>query len=134
MNRMQSGLLGIRRTVTPALAALALSLLPLLGATGRAGAEAPLGASAQFLQAESKTGSGLQPSAEMTSAMPIMNVASRTADSRSRFDLPQAATPADRHILIGLTLLAAALMAATTFGLWRWQLYGLTIEANRRGE
>ena len=45
----------------------------------------------------------------------------------------EAATVADRHIVIGLTLLAFSLMAATTFSLWRWQMRGLAAEAYHRG-
>lgn len=65
-------------------------------------------------------------------AAPTARAASMIADAGKQVDLPQTATLADRHILIGLMLLAFALMAAATFSLWRWQLRGLVSEARDR--
>ena len=49
--------------------------------------------------------------------------------------LPQTATLADRHILIGLLLIAIAAMASIAFGIWRWQMQGLaTANAGSRYE
>jgi len=62
-----------------------------------------------------------------------MHTASLITPAGHGFELPQAATRADRYILIGLTLLAIAMMAASTFGLWRWQIRGLMLEAHHRG-
>lgn len=70
--------------------------------------------------------------ADRMAAAPTARAASLIADAGSQVDLPQTATLADRHILIGLMLLAFALMAATTFSLWRWQLRGLVLEARDR--
>ncbi len=70
--------------------------------------------------------------ADRMAAAPTAHAASLIADAGSQVDLPQTATLADRHILIGLMLLAFALMAATTFSLWRWQLRGLILEARDR--
>ncbi len=70
--------------------------------------------------------------ADRMAAAPTARAASLIADAGSQVNLPQTATLADRHILIGLMLLAFALMAATTFSLWRWQLRGLVLEARDR--
>jgi Ca-activated chloride channel family protein len=70
--------------------------------------------------------------ADRMAAAPTARAASMIADAGKQVDLPQTATLADRHILIGLMLLAFALMAATTFSLWRWQLRGLVAEARDR--
>ncbi|WP_426122382.1 marine proteobacterial sortase target protein [Pararhizobium sp. PWRC1-1] len=70
--------------------------------------------------------------ADRMAAAPTARAASMIADAGKQVDLPQTATLADRHILIGLMLLAFALMAATTFSLWRWQLRGLVSEARDR--
>jgi Ca-activated chloride channel family protein len=70
--------------------------------------------------------------ADRMAAAPTARAASLIADAGTQVDLPQTATLADRHILIGLMLLAFALMAATTFSLWRWQLRGLIMEARNR--
>jgi hypothetical protein len=43
--------------------------------------------------------------------------------------LPGRIMPAERHIVIGLMLLAAAGMAGFSFGLWRWQVRGLAVDA-----
>ncbi|MFP5076696.1 hypothetical protein ACLE20_05265 [Rhizobium sp. YIM 134829] len=42
---------------------------------------------------------------------------------------------ADRHILVGLMLLAVAAMASVSFGLWRWQVRGFhpAVEDGLRG-
>ncbi|MBP1861044.1 marine proteobacterial sortase target protein [Rhizobium herbae] len=70
--------------------------------------------------------------ADRMAAAPTARAAGLIADAGTQVDLPQTATLADRHILIGLMLLAFALMAATTFSLWRWQLRGLVLEARGR--
>ncbi|MCW0000005.1 marine proteobacterial sortase target protein [Pararhizobium sp. YC-54] len=70
--------------------------------------------------------------ADSMAAAPTARAASMIADAGKQVDLPQTATLADRHILIGLMLLAFAVMAATTFSLWRWQLRGLVSEARDR--
>lgn len=62
-----------------------------------------------------------------------LHTASLITPAGHGFELPQAATRADRYILIGLTLLSIAVMAASTFGLWRWQIRGLMQEAHHRG-
>ncbi|HTO34217.1 MAG TPA: marine proteobacterial sortase target protein [Pararhizobium sp.] len=70
--------------------------------------------------------------ADRMAAAPTARAASLIADAGTQVDLPQTATLADRYILIGLMLLAFAVMAATTFSLWRWQLRGLIMEARNR--
>ncbi|OBZ93356.1 membrane protein [Pararhizobium polonicum] len=70
--------------------------------------------------------------ADRMAAAPTARAAGLIAQAGSQVNLPQTATLADRHILIGLMLIAIALMAATTFSLWRWQLRGLILEARHR--
>ncbi|WP_438752755.1 marine proteobacterial sortase target protein [Pararhizobium sp. O133] len=70
--------------------------------------------------------------ADRMAAAPTARAASLIADAGTQVNLPQTATLADRYILIGLMLLAFAVMAATTFSLWRWQLRGLIMEARNR--
>ncbi|KQY34748.1 marine proteobacterial sortase target protein [Rhizobium sp. Root483D2] len=70
--------------------------------------------------------------ADRMAAAPTARAASMIADAGKQVNLPQTATLADRHILIGLMLLAFAVMAATTFSLWRWQLRGLVLEGRNR--
>jgi hypothetical protein len=56
----------------------------------------------------------------------------RQLASMSAFSLPGMpgrVMPAERHIVIGLMLLAAAGMAGFSFGLWRWQVRGLAVDA-----
>lgn len=63
----------------------------------------------------------------------VLHAAGLIVPAGHGFELPQAAARADRFILIGSALLAIALMAASTFGLWRWQIRGLMLEAHHRG-
>ena len=56
-------------------------------------------------------------------------LSARQLASISAFSLPGRIMPAERHIAIGLMLLAGAAMAAVSFGLWRWQVRGLSCEA-----
>jgi Ca-activated chloride channel family protein len=70
--------------------------------------------------------------ADRMAAAPTARAAGVIADAGKQVDLPQTATLADRHILIGLMLLAFALMAATTFSLWRWQTRDLGSEEHAR--
>ncbi|NHT76437.1 hypothetical protein G8E10_11865 [Rhizobiaceae bacterium CRRU44] len=56
-------------------------------------------------------------------------LSARQLASISAFSLPGRIMPAERHIAIGLMLLAGAAMAAVSFGLWRWQVRGLAWEA-----
>ncbi len=56
-------------------------------------------------------------------------LSARQLASISAFSLPGRIMPAERHIAIGLMLLAGAAMAAVSFGLWRWQVRGLSWEA-----
>ncbi|MEK1930638.1 MAG: marine proteobacterial sortase target protein [Pararhizobium sp.] len=70
--------------------------------------------------------------ADRMAAAPTARAASLIAEAGNQVNLPQTATPADRYILIGLMLLAIAVMAASTFGLWRWQMGGLIQEARSR--
>jgi hypothetical protein len=53
----------------------------------------------------------------------------RQLASMSAFSFPGPIMPAERHIAIGLMLLAGASMAAVSFGLWRWQVRGLAAGA-----
>jgi Ca-activated chloride channel family protein len=70
--------------------------------------------------------------ADRMAAAPTARAASLIAQAGNQVNLPQTATLADRYILIGLMLLAVAVMAASTFGLWRWQMRGLILEARSR--
>jgi len=70
--------------------------------------------------------------ADRMAAAPTARAASLIAEAGNQVNLPQTATLADRYILIGLMLLAIAVMAASTFGLWRWQMRGLILEARSR--
>lgn len=56
-------------------------------------------------------------------------LSARQFASIGAFALPGRIMPAERHIAIGLMLLAGAAMAAVSFGLWRWQVRGLSWEA-----
>ena len=56
-------------------------------------------------------------------------LSARQLASISAFALPGRIMPAERHIAIGLMLLAGAAMAAVSFGLWRWQARGLSWDA-----
>ena len=49
-----------------------------------------------------------------------------------RFATSPLALAADRHILVGLMLLAVAAMASVSFGLWRWQVRGFHHAAEDR--
>lgn len=73
--------------------------------------------------------------ADMMAAAPTARAASMIAEAAKPVALPQTATLADRHILIGLLLIAIAAMASIAFGLWRWQMQGLaTVNAGTRHE
>ncbi|KQS76872.1 hypothetical protein ASG25_15770 [Rhizobium sp. Leaf384] len=56
-------------------------------------------------------------------------LSARQLASLGAFALPGRILPAERHIAIGLMLLAGAAMATVSFGLWRWQVRGLSWEA-----
>ncbi|WEX86118.1 marine proteobacterial sortase target protein [Sinorhizobium garamanticum] len=60
--------------------------------------------------------------ADRMAAAPTARAASLIAEANNEVNLPQTATEADRQILIGLMLLAIALLAGTTFALWRQQI------------
>jgi len=70
--------------------------------------------------------------ADRMAAAPTARAAGLIAQAGNQVNLPQTATLADRYILIGLMLLAVAVMATSTFGLWRWQMRGLILEARSR--
>ncbi|MDQ0321199.1 hypothetical protein QO002_003337 [Pararhizobium capsulatum DSM 1112] len=73
--------------------------------------------------------------ADLIAAAPTARAASMIAQAAKPVALPQTTTLADRHILIGLMLIAIAAMAAIAFGLWRWQMQGLfTAKAESRHE
>ncbi|WEX76485.1 marine proteobacterial sortase target protein [Sinorhizobium numidicum] len=57
--------------------------------------------------------------ADRMAAAPTARAARLIAEANNQVNLPQTATEADKQILIGLMLLAIALMAGTTFALWR---------------
>ncbi|MBW9062675.1 marine proteobacterial sortase target protein [Rhizobium herbae] len=70
--------------------------------------------------------------ADRMATAPTARAAGLIAQAGNQVHLPQTATLADRYILIGLMLLAVAVMATSTFGLWRWQMRGLNLEARSR--
>ncbi|MDK1490142.1 hypothetical protein QN219_08725 [Sinorhizobium sp. 7-81] len=65
--------------------------------------------------------------ADRVADAPTAHAASLMAEANSQVNLPQTATAADRQILIGLMLLAMALMSGTTFALWRQQIASLVV-------
>lgn len=65
-------------------------------------------------------------------AAPTARAASLIAEANNQVNLPQTATEADKQILIGLMLLAFALVAGSTFVFWRGQIAALVIAGVRR--
>lgn len=65
-------------------------------------------------------------------AAPTARAASLIAEANNQVNLPQTATEADKQILIGLMLLAFALVAGSTFVFWRGQIAALVIGGVRR--
>lgn len=67
-------------------------------------------------------------------AAPTAKAAGIIAQNAASVTLPQTATLADRHILLGLMMLAFALMAAASLALWRRLMKDVVhAEAGRRG-
>ncbi|WP_244513138.1 MULTISPECIES: marine proteobacterial sortase target protein [unclassified Ensifer] len=65
-------------------------------------------------------------------AAPTARAASMIAEANNQVTLPQTATEADRQILVGLMLLAAALLAGTTFVFWRGPIAAVVLAGVRR--
>ncbi|WP_457585550.1 marine proteobacterial sortase target protein [Ensifer canadensis] len=65
-------------------------------------------------------------------AAPTARAAGLLAEANNQVNLPQTATEADKQILIGLMLLAFALVAGSTFIFWRGQIAVLVIAGVRR--
>ncbi len=65
-------------------------------------------------------------------AAPTARAAGLIAEANSQVNLPQTATEADKQILIGLMMLAFALVAGSTFVFWRGQIAALVIAGVRR--
>ncbi|MEI2302327.1 marine proteobacterial sortase target protein [Ensifer sp. MJa1] len=65
-------------------------------------------------------------------AAPTARAASLIAEASNQVTLPQTATEADKQILIGLMLLATALLAGTTFVFWRGPIGAMIIAGVRR--
>lgn len=119
-----------------ALAALATGLLMIMGmcAQAEAGTEFSDRQRPQISMAVKEH--AISPSVADPFAEPMADKTIHTggipvAESRALVELSRAAN-ADRHIQIGILLIIVALMAATTFSLWRWQLRGLISEAANR--
>ncbi|HEV7305529.1 MAG TPA: marine proteobacterial sortase target protein [Ensifer sp.] len=80
---------------------------------------------------ESRTKLAMQTADRMLAA-PTARAASLIADVNNQVSLPQTATEADRQILIGLMLLAFALLAGTTFVFWRAPIAAAVMTGVRR--
>ncbi|MGH6810378.1 MAG: marine proteobacterial sortase target protein [Ensifer adhaerens] len=65
-------------------------------------------------------------------AAPTARAAGLIAEANNQVNLPQTATEADKQILVGLMLLAFALVAGSTFVFWRGQIVALVIAGVRR--
>ncbi|MGF6176749.1 marine proteobacterial sortase target protein [Ensifer sp. 4252] len=65
-------------------------------------------------------------------AAPTARAAGLIAEANNQVNLPQTATEADKQILIGLMLLAFALVAGSTFVFWRGQIAALVTSGVRR--
>ncbi len=65
-------------------------------------------------------------------AAPTARAAGLIAEANNQVNLPQTATEADKQILIGLMLLALALVAGSTFVFWRGQIAALVVSGVRR--
>ncbi|OCP17350.1 MULTISPECIES: marine proteobacterial sortase target protein [unclassified Ensifer] len=65
-------------------------------------------------------------------AAPTARAAGLIAEANNQVNLPQTATEADKQILIGLMLLAFALVAGSTFIFWRGQIAALVTSGVRR--
>ncbi|OCP38995.1 marine proteobacterial sortase target protein [Ensifer sp. LC163] len=65
-------------------------------------------------------------------AAPTARAAGLIAEANNEVNLPQTATEADKQILIGLMLLAFALVAGSTFIFWRGQIAALVTSGVRR--
>ncbi|MBB4185375.1 marine proteobacterial sortase target protein [Sinorhizobium terangae] len=70
--------------------------------------------------------------ADRMAAAPTARAATLIAEANNQVNLPQTATEADRQILIGLMLLAIALLAGTTFAFWREQIAAFIVERVHR--
>ncbi|MBP1874077.1 Ca-activated chloride channel family protein [Ensifer adhaerens] len=81
--------------------------------------------------AESQTKLAMVTSDRMLAA-PTARAAGLIAEANNQVNLPQTATEADKQILIGLMLLAFALVAGSTFVFWRGQIAALVIAGVRR--
>ncbi len=119
-----------------ALAALATVLLMLTGMAtqAKAGTETLNGQAPQISQPVNER--IMSPPADVLFTLPVADESIHTGgipfvEGRAFVDLARAAH-AERHIQIGILLISIALMAATTFSLWRWQLRGLISEASNR--
>ncbi len=65
-------------------------------------------------------------------AAPTARAAGLIAEANNQVNLPQTATEADKQIVIGLMLLAFALVAGSTFVFWRGQIAALVVSGVRR--
>ncbi|HEV7321951.1 MAG TPA: marine proteobacterial sortase target protein [Ensifer sp.] len=65
-------------------------------------------------------------------AAPTARSASLIAEASNQVALPQTATEADKQILVGLMLLAFALLAGTTFVFWRGPIAAVVLAGVRR--
>jgi hypothetical protein len=73
--------------------------------------------------------------ADRIAAAPTAHAAPLIAEVNRQVTLPQTATEADRQILIGLMLLAIALLAGTAFAFWRAQVAAsVEAEVRRHGQ
>jgi hypothetical protein len=126
----------VRWGTSLALAALATVLLMIMGMATQANAGTELSARHAPQVSIPADALVISPSATEPFALPMADETIHTggipvAEGRALVDLARAAN-ADRHIQIGILLMIVALMAATTFSLWRWQLRGLISEASNR--
>ncbi|WP_286161553.1 VIT domain-containing protein [Sinorhizobium sp. NFACC03] len=65
-------------------------------------------------------------------AAPTARAAGMIAEANNQVTLPQTATEADKQILVGLMLLAFALLAGTTFVFWRAPIAAVVLAGVRR--
>ncbi|WEZ82959.1 hypothetical protein P6U16_18710 [Rhizobium sp. 32-5/1] len=119
-----------------AIAALVLVMLMIMGMMAQAKAGTELSARHAPQVSIPADALVISPSAADAFALPMADETIHTgsipvAEGRALVDLARSAN-ADRHIQIGILLMIVALMAATTFSLWRWQLRGLMSEASNR--
>lgn len=81
--------------------------------------------------AESRTKLAMVPADRMLAA-PTARAAGLLAEANNQVSLPQTATEADKQILVGLILLAFALVAGSTFVFWRGQIAAFVVAGVRR--